>query len=263
MPTETNGHGDALCFVDENWAWHKTTETVLNDGWRLAAVGGWRLGMEGEGHDGEGEGGGGGSTNRPLVKCGGSRATRTTSACTRSLLPRPKRTIPVSSQCPLSARLRGSQAMPRRPLVCVLTSDRRAFLGTAPKNVLSGKTPPPPPPQPRPSAFLRPLRFDARGPSSPETHAVCPRGTGHATACGSPCPPPPTQPPQRPHRCAHRPSMRPRRRMLKGLPGHVTARAFLAERVSRPSGAPPPPLRCPPPLRSPPSVGLVQNWTTL
>ena len=43
-PTETNVHGDALCLMVETWAWarHKTTETTLNNGWRLA-VGGWRL----------------------------------------------------------------------------------------------------------------------------------------------------------------------------------------------------------------------------
>ena len=42
-PTETNVHGDALCFIVKTWARHKTTETVLNNGWRLAAVGGgWR-----------------------------------------------------------------------------------------------------------------------------------------------------------------------------------------------------------------------------
>ena len=41
-PTEANVHGDALCFMGRTWATHKTTETVLNIGWRLAAVGGWR-----------------------------------------------------------------------------------------------------------------------------------------------------------------------------------------------------------------------------
>ena len=41
-PTETNVHRDALCFMAKTWARHKTTETVLNNGWRLA-VGGWRL----------------------------------------------------------------------------------------------------------------------------------------------------------------------------------------------------------------------------
>ena len=39
-PTEMNVHGDALCFMVKT---HKTTEKVLNDGWRLEAVGGWRL----------------------------------------------------------------------------------------------------------------------------------------------------------------------------------------------------------------------------
>ena len=43
VATETNGHGDALCFMVKTWAQHKTTETVLNNGWRLVAVGGWRL----------------------------------------------------------------------------------------------------------------------------------------------------------------------------------------------------------------------------
>ena len=41
-PTETNVHGDALRFMGKTWARHKTTETVLNNGWPLAAVGGWR-----------------------------------------------------------------------------------------------------------------------------------------------------------------------------------------------------------------------------
>ena len=40
-PTETNVHGDALCLVVKTWARHKTTEGVLSNGWRLAAVGGW------------------------------------------------------------------------------------------------------------------------------------------------------------------------------------------------------------------------------
>ena len=40
MPTETNVHGDALCFMVKTWA---TTETALNNGWRLTAPGGWRL----------------------------------------------------------------------------------------------------------------------------------------------------------------------------------------------------------------------------
>ena len=42
-PTEGIVHGDALCFMGKTWVTHKTTETVLNNGWRLAAVGGWRL----------------------------------------------------------------------------------------------------------------------------------------------------------------------------------------------------------------------------
>ena len=39
---ETKLHGDALCFIVKTWARYKTTQTVLNNGWRLAAVGGWR-----------------------------------------------------------------------------------------------------------------------------------------------------------------------------------------------------------------------------
>ena len=42
-----NVHGDALCFMVETWARHKTTETVLKNGWRLAAVGGLRLAFGG------------------------------------------------------------------------------------------------------------------------------------------------------------------------------------------------------------------------
>ena len=35
---------DALCFIVKTWARHKTPEVVLNNGWRLAAIGGtWRL----------------------------------------------------------------------------------------------------------------------------------------------------------------------------------------------------------------------------
>ena len=47
-PTETNVHGDALCFMGKTWARHKTTEAVLNNVWRFAAVGGcWRLAVGG------------------------------------------------------------------------------------------------------------------------------------------------------------------------------------------------------------------------
>ena len=46
-PTERNVHGDALWLMVKAWAWawagHKTTETVLNNGWRLAVGGWWRL----------------------------------------------------------------------------------------------------------------------------------------------------------------------------------------------------------------------------
>ena len=40
-PTETNVPGDALCFMVETWARQEATETVLNNGWRLVAVGRW------------------------------------------------------------------------------------------------------------------------------------------------------------------------------------------------------------------------------
>ena len=46
-PTETNVHGDALCFIVKTWARHKTTETGVNNGRRLAALGGWRLAVGG------------------------------------------------------------------------------------------------------------------------------------------------------------------------------------------------------------------------
>ena len=42
-PTETNLHRDGLCFMVKTRARHKTTETVLYNGWRLVAVGGWQL----------------------------------------------------------------------------------------------------------------------------------------------------------------------------------------------------------------------------
>ena len=41
-PTETNVHGEALCFMGKTWERHKTTEIVLNIEQWLAAVGGWR-----------------------------------------------------------------------------------------------------------------------------------------------------------------------------------------------------------------------------
>ena len=47
MPTETDPHGDALCFMVTTWTRHNTTEAVLNTGWPLAAVGGWRLAVGG------------------------------------------------------------------------------------------------------------------------------------------------------------------------------------------------------------------------
>ena len=43
MPTETNVDGDALSFMVKTWAKRKTTETVVNNGWRLVAVGGCQL----------------------------------------------------------------------------------------------------------------------------------------------------------------------------------------------------------------------------
>ena len=47
-PTETNVHGDALCFVAKAWARHTATEAQLNNRWRLVAVGGcWRLAVGG------------------------------------------------------------------------------------------------------------------------------------------------------------------------------------------------------------------------
>ena len=47
-PTERDVRGDTtLCFMGKTWARHKTTETVLNNGWRLAAVGGWWLAVGG------------------------------------------------------------------------------------------------------------------------------------------------------------------------------------------------------------------------
>ena len=46
-PTETNVHGDALCFMVKAWARHKTTETVLNNGWRLVVGRRWRLAVGG------------------------------------------------------------------------------------------------------------------------------------------------------------------------------------------------------------------------
>ena len=42
-PTETNVHGDALCSMVKTWAGHKTTETELNSGSRLAVGGPWGL----------------------------------------------------------------------------------------------------------------------------------------------------------------------------------------------------------------------------
>ena len=47
-PTETNLHGDALCFMVETWTRQKTTEAlvlVVGGGWRLAVGGWWRLGV--------------------------------------------------------------------------------------------------------------------------------------------------------------------------------------------------------------------------
>ena len=43
MPTETNGHGDALYFMVKTWAGHKTTETLLTNAWQLVVLGGLSL----------------------------------------------------------------------------------------------------------------------------------------------------------------------------------------------------------------------------
>ena len=40
-----NIHGDALCFMVKTWARHKTTETILNNGGRLAVGGPWGLSL--------------------------------------------------------------------------------------------------------------------------------------------------------------------------------------------------------------------------
>ena len=45
MPTETNLHGDTLCFMVKTWIRHNTKEALLNNGWRLVAVGGWWLAL--------------------------------------------------------------------------------------------------------------------------------------------------------------------------------------------------------------------------
>ena len=39
----TNVHGDVLCFLVKTCERHKTTDAVLNNGWRLAVGGGWRV----------------------------------------------------------------------------------------------------------------------------------------------------------------------------------------------------------------------------
>ena len=46
-PIKTNVHGDLLCVMVKTWARHKTKEKVLNNGWRLVAVGGWQLAVGG------------------------------------------------------------------------------------------------------------------------------------------------------------------------------------------------------------------------
>ena len=38
-PTQTDVHGDGLCFIARTWATHNTTETGLDNGWRLAVGG--------------------------------------------------------------------------------------------------------------------------------------------------------------------------------------------------------------------------------
>ena len=52
VPTETNLHGDALCFMVKTWTRQKTTHKttlrlVAGGGWRLAAVGGGWLAVGG------------------------------------------------------------------------------------------------------------------------------------------------------------------------------------------------------------------------
>ena len=42
-PTDPNVHGNTLCSMVKTWARHKTTETALNNDWRLTVGGGWRL----------------------------------------------------------------------------------------------------------------------------------------------------------------------------------------------------------------------------
>ena len=44
-PTETNVHGDALCFMVRAWARHKTREINIQQWW--AVGGGWRLAVRG------------------------------------------------------------------------------------------------------------------------------------------------------------------------------------------------------------------------
>ena len=38
-----NIHRNTLRFMANTWARHKTTQTILSNGWRLAVVGNWRL----------------------------------------------------------------------------------------------------------------------------------------------------------------------------------------------------------------------------
>ena len=42
-PTETNVHGDALCFMIKPWAKPQRQYRTMFGGWRRLAVGGWRL----------------------------------------------------------------------------------------------------------------------------------------------------------------------------------------------------------------------------
>ena len=41
MATDTNLRRDALCFMANTWTKHKTTNALLNNGWRSAVGGGW------------------------------------------------------------------------------------------------------------------------------------------------------------------------------------------------------------------------------
>ena len=68
-------HRDAPCFMVRPWAQHNTTETVLNNGWRLAAVGGgWRLAVLGSCPELKNDWGCSGQPSRPAPSAMGHRA---------------------------------------------------------------------------------------------------------------------------------------------------------------------------------------------